>query len=172
MKNNYLKLIKLLLIVFSIFLFLFLINKNFPRSGQITVEMKLGKDLPAITKLGPEPRVILQNGFQSVLEGPVYFDLRSMPWFKEAIVIIVFLEEEMELEGIAGQSGPGWQYDIKEPFLVNDLEQGLKIALFNFDLDELYQQKNIRRFLISLKPSGQRERPELKIYSLKIILNQ
>lgn len=172
MKATILKFFKLLLIIFAIFLLIFLANKNFPKSGQINFEMKLGKDLPTITKLGPEPRAVLKDGFQSILESPVYFDIRSMPWFKKATITLTFEENGLILEGIGGQADLGWQYDIKKPITVNDLENGQRIAVFSFDLNEIYQKKNIRRFLISLKPSEGQDAKELKIYSLKIVLSQ
>lgn len=167
MKKKWLKIINILLILGAIGLVILLVNKNVPYKGSIIVEMDFEKDQSMITRLGPEVRVKLEEDYASVLESPVYFDLRAMPWFNQAQVYIIFKEQGQKLEGIGPQVGPGWQYEVKTPLLVSQ-DDDWQVAVFNFNLAEVYQQKNIKRFLISTtNDSG-----ELQIKTLKVILNR
>ena len=169
MKKRWLKIINILLILVVASLIMWLINQNVTCYGQTTVDMVLGQDTKIISQLGPPPRVKLIDDYQVILESPVYFDLRSMPWFNQARLYLIYEEAGAELEGIAGQVGSGWSYHLQEPLLVMDLEDGIKKAVFDFDLTQVYQQKNIRRFLISTKHE---EGGEFRVKSLKIILER
>lgn len=162
-----LKIINLVLILAAISLGLWLLNKNFPATGQLEVNAVLGKDQPMISQLGPLPRVRLVENYQIILDSPVYFDLRSTRWFKQAKVELIYQEASRKLEGMAGKVGAGWQYQVTKPFVVIDQDDGFKKAIFIFDLTALYQQKNIRRFLIS---SLGEPKTELKIKSIKVNL--
>ncbi len=164
------KLTFILLILTAVGLGLWLAYKNFPISGQLEIKAALGRDRPMISQLGPEVRVKLINDYQAVLESPVYFDLRSMPWFKTASLYLVFQEAGATLEGIGGQVGWGWEYQLQKPEVVNNLGDGWDEARFSFDLKSIYQQKNIRRFLVSI--GSAQEDGELRIKSLKIILSR
>src|SRR3989344_7585066 len=169
MEKKFLKIIKAVLIVAALGLVLWLANLNFPRSGQIVIQAEVGKESRAIPRLGPDVRLKLENGRPAVLENPVYFDLRALPWFIRARVYLVYQEDGRQLEGLGGQTGPGWQYEVKKPLAQADLQDGFKQAIFDFDLTKLYSQKNVKRFLIatSQAPGG-----ELKIKELKIILSR
>ena len=169
MKQIILKIINLTLILIVIGLGLWLVNINVPASGQLEINAVLGKDQRAISSLGPPPRLRLQTGYQEILENPVYFDLRSLRWFKQIRIDLVYQEGSRQLVGMAGKVGPDWQYLEKQPLAVLDLENGWKKATFNFESDALYSNKNIKRFLISTTgESGD----VLKIKSIKIILNR
>lgn len=170
MKKTWLKIITIFLILSAVGVGLLLVNKNLPSHDVLIVEAVLGQDQPMISKLGPEPRVKIENGYQAVFETPIYFDLRSLPWFRQAQVYLVFQEDGLELEGIGGQVGSGWQYEVKKPIVVTKLDGGWKKAVFEFDLNNIYQQKNIRRFLISAKQNE--DSGELRIKLLKIVLNR
>ena len=168
MKKISIKIISIFLILFAIGFGLWLVNKSFPRYGSLIVEPVLGEDQPMISRLGPDVRVRLEDGYQAILENPVYFDLRVMPWFTNARIYFIFKEAGLKLEGIGGKVGPDWQYEMQEPILAQDLEDGWQEAVFDFDLTKLYDQKNIKRFLISI----QGEEGELRIKPFKIILNR
>lgn len=161
-----LKIINIFLILTAIGFGLWLVNQNFPLSGQIEINAIAAKDQPMLSRLGPEVRVRQEKDYQVILETPVYFDLRFLPWFKQARVQLVFQAVGSKLLGLGGQTGPEWGYDVKKPVLINDLGNGWQEAIFDFDLTKVYQQKNVRRFLISTDP----RQGELKIKSLKIIL--
>lgn len=168
MRKNLLKIINILLVLLAVGFGLWLVNKSFPCYGSLIVEPVLGQDQPMISRLGPDVRMRLEDGYQAILENPVYFDLRAMPWFTNARIYFIFQEVGLKLEGIGGKVGPDWQYDMQEPILIQDLENGWQKAVFDFDLTKLYDQKNIKRFLISV----QGEEGELRIKSFKIILNR
>ena len=166
MERKVLKIINILLILSAIGLGLWLLNKNFPR-GDLVVDLDLEKAQPMISALGPEVRIVTEDDYYIVLESPVYFDLRSMPWFKQADIYLVFQGQDI-LEGIGIQTGPGWSYEVREPVAVVEAEDGFFKALFSFDLQDYYQQKNVRRFLISTKAGEQ----DLKIKSLQVRLKR
>lgn len=167
-----LKTIKIVLILAAIGLGLWLINQNYPSSGQLQIEAVLGKDSPMISRLGPAVRVKIEKDYARVLETPIYFDLRSLPWFKQAQLELIFSKQGLALEGIGGQTAKGWQYDVQKPILMTDLGAGWQQAVFNFDLTKIYQQKNIRRFIISTQPTRGEGDSSLNIKSLKLILNR
>lgn len=167
-----LKIIKIVLILAAIGLGLWLINQNYPASEELQIQAVLDKDSPMISRLGPPVRVKMEKDFAAVLETPIYFDLRSLPWFKQAQLELVFFQQGLTLEGIGGQTAKGWQYDVQKPILVTDLGDGWQKAIFNFDLTKIYQQKNVRRFIISTQPTRGESDSSLNLKSLKIILNR
>ncbi len=167
--KKFLKTINILLILAAIGLVLWLINKNFPANGHLEITAVLGQDRPMISSLGPPARVRLEDDYQIILDSPVYFDLRSIRWWKKAQIELVYQEVTRRLLGIGGSTAEEWQYDVKKPVTVIDLGNGWQKAIFYFDLNSIYQQKNIKRFLIS---SDGQIRDELKIKSIKIILRR
>lgn len=169
MKKLLLKIINILLILVAIGLGFWLVNKNFPATGQLEVNAILGQDKPAISGLGPPPRVKMVDGYQLILDSPVYFDLRVPRWWNQARIELIYQEVDRQLIELAGKVGPEWQYDPKKPVITIDLGDGFKQAIFEFDLNTLYQKKNIRRFLIS---TAGELRDEIKIKSIKVILNR
>lgn len=141
MSKTILKIINILLILGVVGLGVWLIRQNIPPTGQMKIKAVAGQDKPMMTRLGPEPRVKIEGSEQTILASPVYFDLRSIHWFLQAKIILVYKEEGLKLEGIAGQTGAGWQYDVKQPNLVSKQDGGFKQAIFNFDLKTVFQQK-------------------------------
>jgi len=172
MKNFLLKLISLTLILSAVGLGLWLINKNIPAYGSQVILLNFEKDQPMLSRLGPEVRTRVQEGLLEILESPVYFDLRSLPWFDQAYIYLIYKELGQELEGIAIQTAPepGWHYYLQKPVVVTESSDGFKKAVFIFDLNNFYHQRNVRRFLISTKQLE--EKGGLKIQTLKIILNR
>ncbi|MAF13860.1 MAG: hypothetical protein CMI53_03135 [Parcubacteria group bacterium] len=173
MKKTWLKRISLVFAAITIGFAIWLVNINFPSYDALIIESELGQDLPAISKLGPEPRVKLVEGYQTVLESPIYFDLRAMPWFKEAQVHLIYKEEGLSLAGVGGQAGPGFNYDVKTATINTDQEDGWQKAVFYFTLADVYSPKNINRFLISTEPTSLTDKEgELQIKQLKVILKK
>ncbi len=148
-KKILLKIINLLLIVAAAGLGLWLLNMNFPANRQLEINMIAGKNQPMISRLGPDPRIRLEKDYQVILDSPVYFDVRALSWFQNAKIQVVYQEAGRKLDSLAGQNGPGWQYLEKKPYATFETDGGFRVALFEFDLAGLYQQKNIYRFLIS-----------------------
>ncbi|OGY43532.1 MAG: hypothetical protein A2731_03830 [Candidatus Buchananbacteria bacterium RIFCSPHIGHO2_01_FULL_39_8] len=169
MKKSLLKIISLLLIIAAGGLVLWLINKNFPATGQLEIEAVLGQDQPIISRLGPDPRLKLGNDYQIVLDSPVYFDLRSPRWFDQARIELIYKEGGRKLEYLAGRVGPEWQYNPQAATVITDLEDGWKKAVFDFDLNTLYEEKNVKRFLISTQGEI---RQELYLKPIKVILKR
>ncbi|MFA6382109.1 MAG: hypothetical protein WCX08_02460 [Candidatus Buchananbacteria bacterium] len=164
------KIISFILVVFFIGLLLWLVNKNFPLSGQLEITGQPGKDLPMLSRLGPDPRIKLVKDYQIVLDNQVYFDLRSLPWFEKIRIKLIFRPAGRKLDGIGGQTGPGFQYDLKKPLLITDVSGNWQEAIFDFSAAKIYQQKNVRRFLISSSQIDPNIPGELIIKSLEISL--
>jgi hypothetical protein len=148
---------------------LWLMNKNFPWTGQLVIQANLVKDQPMISRLGPPERLKIMDNMVAMTTGPVYFDLRFLPWFKTARIKLVF--QSVRQQPIMGsQIGPGFNYAIKKPFLVSDLGNGFWQAIFDFNLALVYQKRNITRFLIDLEElSGD---DKFRIKNLEIILSR
>jgi hypothetical protein len=146
---------------------LWLFNMNFPMSRQIEVNAVLGRDKPMISRLGPDPRLKIEDDYQIILENPVYFDLRSLSWFTQSRIEIVYQEWGRKLVGMAGKVGAEWQYLEIKPLMISDYGDGWQQAVFSFDMTKLYHERNIRRFIISTEgETGS----QLKIKSIKVIL--
>ncbi|NUM25147.1 MAG: hypothetical protein HUU49_00815 [Candidatus Buchananbacteria bacterium] len=148
---------------------LWLANVNIPYYGSLIIKLDQVKDQPMLSRLGPDVRISFNSDSFDILESPVYFDLRSMPWFSKALVYLTFRSKGDDLEGVAPQVGPDWQYHLQPPVTVIDLENDWHKAVFEFDLRKVYQEKNIRRFLVSTihQPGG-----SLEVSDLTIILQQ
>ncbi|MFA6322669.1 MAG: hypothetical protein WCX71_04310 [Candidatus Buchananbacteria bacterium] len=170
--NKKYRIIQILLVLPLIFLALWAINTNFPRNGQMTVKLNFNQSEPMVSKLGPEGRVKVVDNQAIIYDHPVYFDLRSMPWFNRAQIKITYLPNGRQLDGMAGQVGAGWQYDLIKPLMTKDVGEGYLEANFVFDLDKVYDQKNVRRFLIASSPLAHSADNELKVKSIVIILNR
>lgn len=152
----------------SVSIILWLVNQNFPATGEYEIIAVLGQDTPRISQLGPPPRVKLENDYQLMLEGPIYFDMRSPRWFDNARIEIEFQNGERTLKGLGGQVGASdWQYLLKEPLEIVDLGNGWQKAIFFFDLDQLHANRNINRFLVDTQ--GQTPQ-SLKIRSIKAFI--
>ena len=167
MKKILLKFISYVLILGAILAGLILFNLNFPADNALVIAASLGEDRPAISQIGPPPRQKLENDDQLILDSPVYFDVRTLPWFKQARIELIYQEGERKLIELGGQVGPGWQYYLVKPVSVISLADGWQKATFYFDLQILLKPKNMTRFLIST--SGQPQ-DQLKIKALTVTL--
>jgi hypothetical protein len=168
---------KIFTITFFLFIFLviifavFIVLMNFPLSGEITYQSKFNQSQPALSSLGPPVRIDIKNGEKVILANPVYFELRSMPWFTKAQVKIVYQQDNRELTGFGWQTAPGFNYQVIPNENIYQQGEDL-VATFDLDLKNIYQQKNIRRFLIetsSYLPDGE---GLLKIKSLEIKISR
>ena len=79
MQKSLLKIIKALLVLACIGSILWLVNLNFPRSGELEINAVLGQDLSIVSSLGPPERARLESDYQAILDNQIYFDLRIMP---------------------------------------------------------------------------------------------
>ena len=146
---------------------------NYPFYGQMFITMELGHDTPQISSLGPPSRVHLANGYQQVFEGPVYFNVRTLPWYHRAQIFITYTEQGQTLTGLGGQTAPGFNYQVIAPMVVRILGDGSKKAVFDVNLSWVYEQKNFRRFLLELEPTQLDqvgERGELQISEIRVLL--
>ena len=168
----FVKTVNILLIISSVGLLFWLVNLNFPRSRQIDINVEFGKDQPMLTRLGPDSRVKIENGQEAILADPVYFNLRSLPWFKKLRIKIVYQESGRILNGIGPQMSAGWQYEISKPIASSTRNDGLTEAYFDFDLGKIYQINNVRRFAISSSLIAGADNGQINIESLNITLYQ
>ena len=169
MKKFSLNLITIFLVSAAVGLGLWLVNKNFPASGFLEISAVLGQDRPAISRLGPDPRVKLENGVQAIIEGPVYFDLRAPRWFNQAHLEITYWPAGRTFKALGGKVADPWSYLIKEPLAVVAEENNWQTAIFEFDLNQLLSQKNVKRFVFDTQgETGQL----LWLKSIKVILQR
>lgn len=161
---------KILIVILTsafLLLFLFLAIANYPFYGQQRIDMKLGQTTPLISQLGPEVRVVSEDDFQRILESPVYFDIRTMPWFNRAQIYVTFKEDNAIFEGVGGQTAPGFNYFLAEPIVRRHLSGDWNKAVFDFNLNDVYQENNFRRFLLS---TDNQEGGEVRIKDITVIL--
>ena len=170
MQKPLLKIVTLILILSAIGLGVWLVNKNFFQ--QLVIKSIPGKNQPILSTLGPQDRVRIENNYQLILDSPVYFDLRTLPWFTRLRVNLIYQEAGRQLAGIGWQVGPGFQYQIQEPILSRSLADGWQEAIFDLDLTKVYQQKNVKRFLISTLAAEEQEKGELEIQSLELTVER
>ncbi|MDD2807041.1 MAG: hypothetical protein PHW95_00770 [Patescibacteria group bacterium] len=170
--NKYLlKFASIIFIILFIATISYLIFENFSFFSAQKIVLSTS-DQPMMTKLGPAVRVTNNDGVQNILAGPVYFDLRSMPWFTQATVYLTFKSAGINLENMAYQTGPGFQYQTVEPLLVEAIGDGWTKATFSFEMSKIYQKRNVRRFLISVSPSDENHIKSLILKELTIYLNK
>lgn len=169
MKNVAVKILSVFLALTTSTVFACVTYKNFPVDGELTVTLPTTNQRQ-ITRLGPEPRIRITATNQAIVEGPVYFDIRVLPWFHTAKIEMVYQENGQALDGIALQSAAGWSYNLKKPDSVEVIADGWSKAIFNFDLAGGYQVRNVRRFLIGTQQTDSTARGELTIQSLRVHL--
>lgn len=169
MKKLMVKIIGLVLTLSVIGGAILLVNKNFPASNLLKVEMILGRDSRMISRLGPDVRLRNQNGYQEILDSPVYFDVRALPWFSGAWIEIIHQSSPRELVGVGGQVSEPWGYDIKQPLSTVPLANGWQRSTFYVDLDSLLDKRNLKRFVIDSR--GQVGEP-LRISHITVILER
>lgn len=158
-----------IVIIFSAGFVLFLVGLyNFPFYGAAKIEAALGQDTPQISRLGPEVRLRNIESGQQIVEGPVYFDVRIMPWYNQAKVIVIYQEiAGHALNGMGRHTGPEFSYEVTKPIAIFDHGDGYKRADFIFDLNGFYQEKNVYRFLVDTvkgQSGGAVEIKELKLF--------
>ena len=166
-----LKIINYLLILAAVGLFVWLLNVNFPRSRQLDIKAEFNKDLPMLSHLGPEGRVILSPDTAVIVDSPAYFDLRVLPWFLQARVKITYQALGRQLEGIGPQAGSGWSFSVSKPLSVSEEPNGDKTEIYDFDLARAYDVKNVIRFIVSSKATGE-SGGEIIVRSLLITLKR
>ena len=131
--------------------------------------MRLGHDQPAVTRLGPPVRVIGEGELQIIRQGPVYFDLRSLDWYDQAVVELEYRDQGLTLQQMGIQAGEGFSYRLQSPVERQTLADGWERSAYQFDLHNAYALKNVRRFLLDVQPT-QRTGGELQLRSLRITL--
>ena len=145
--------------------------QNIPYLGVLTIEAKLGQSTPLISSLGPEVRTKLAGDYQAVLESPVYFEFRAMPWFNQAQILVVYeTVGGHELLGLGRQTGPGFNYELQTATAVLNSDGQTKKAFFVFKLAEFYQKKNIYRVLLDTNLHQSQSGSELRIKEIKVLL--
>ena len=173
MKKILLPSFSILLVGVAALLLVWLAMENFPAAGSMAIKAVLGRSLPMISSLGPEVRTKLTPDYQAILESPVYFDLRAMPWFNKAIVTIVYQEVGNHvLVGLGRHTGPDFNFQLAKADSVATLASGDKKAVFRVNLQDFYQQKNIYRFLLDTSNHQYQTGSELRIKSLNVVLSK
>lgn len=172
MKKVIFPLFNYILIALGIFLIIWLVINNIPHYGIFSVEATLGQSTSIISNLGPEVRTMVTDDYEAILESPVYFEVRAMPWYNKAVVYVTYeAVGGHELLGVGRHTGPGFSYKVHLPQIIRDLDSDDHKAIFEFDLDEFYQEKNVYRFLIDTSRHDYTEGDELRIKELKVILS-
>ncbi len=163
-------LIKYLTLIFVVIFLLWLLNLNFPRSRVQTINLDFFRDQAATTKIGPGDRIKREGDLALIFDSPVYFDLRFMPWFNQARVILVYEPENRSLQGIGYQTGAGFSFSVIKPISEKMTVDNFYEAVFIFDLNKVYRQRNVARFLIETKLEDNDRTGNLKIKSLQVNL--
>lgn len=140
---------------------------NFPLSGKLVIPVPT-ENQRMISRLAPEVRIKINDNTQIVLESPVYFDVRILPWFQTVLVEVMYRENGQALDGVGLQSGPGFNYNLQKTSDIIEHGNGWKSAEFNFDLNGGYHVRNTRRFLVSTTPRDGSNRGSLEIKSIII----
>ena len=170
-KNKYLKFYTTLFFVLAVLFGIWLLTKNIPYQGLYYIDTVAGKDLPVVSKIAPEVRVrINEDGSQSILKSPVYFDVRILPWYKRAKITLHYREiGKHKFEGVGRQTAPEFNYQLISPLLSERMNFGWRTATFDVDLNGFYHEKNVYRFLISTTQGGD---GQVDINNLKIVLSR
>lgn len=172
MKQKVAPLFSYLMIASAVFLVVWLVINNIPHYGIFSIEVTLGQSTSIISNLGPEVRTKVTDDYEAILESPIYFEVRAMPWYNKATVYVTYEPMgEHELVGLGRHIGPGFNYKVHLPQIIRDLENNNLKAVFEFNLNEFYQEKNVYRFLIDTSRHSYVEGDELRIKELKVILS-
>jgi len=163
------KVITSILVLFACAVFGYVTYKNFPASGELVVLLPT-QNGRQISRLGPDSRIRISDGIQTILEGPVYFDVRVLSWFHTAKIELVYKENGQAFDGIAVQSAAGWNYNLIKPYSVEELDNGWSKAAFTLNLSGGYQVRNVRRFLIGTQQTNPDARGELILQTLAVRL--
>jgi len=162
--------LKYLVFISVIILGLWLINLNFPINGQRHLSLNFFQDQPMTSKLGPGDRLKQKDDLALIIDHPVYFDLRVLPWFNQARITLIYQSNGRLLEGLGYQTGPGFSFSVIKPISVKEIDQNFSEALFIFDLNKVFTLRNVTRFLIASQIDSENIENELIIKSLKINL--
>lgn len=163
------KVVTIVLALYSSAAFACVTYRNFPLDKELTVTLPT-KNQRQISRLGPEPRVRISGSEQAIVESPVYFDVRILPWFRAATIEMVYKENGQAFDGIAVQSAVGWNYNLIKPYSVEELDNGWSKAIIDFNLSGGYQVHNVRRFLIGTQQTNPDARGELILRELSVKL--
>lgn len=156
----------------ALLLLFWLVLANVPYLGVFKIEAQLGQSTPLVSSLGPEVRTKLVDNYQAVLESPVYFEFRALPWFNQARVIVVYqVVQGHDLVGLGRHTGPGFSYELQAPVAVLENQDGSAKAFFDFDLTQFYQEKNIYRVLLDTTAHQHEVGSELRILAISVILS-
>ncbi len=166
------KIIKYLLILAASGLIAWLVYVNFPLSGQLNINADFERDRPLLSRVGPAGRVETDGVTATILDSPVYFDLRALPWYRQLRIKITYQAENREFDGMGPQMGSGWDYAVAKPLSVIDEPNGDQTAVYDFDFSGVYRPKNVIRFIISTKAGGDGGAGKIIIKNLSFTLKR
>lgn len=138
----------LIIAIFVVFP-LYILVRNFPLSGTISQSANFSENSPFIFDIGPDPRVIKGPDALVILEGPIYFDTRVMPFFNEVRISITYQQRGLKLEGLGRQTGQGFSYEVLKPALLSE-ENGWITAEWDIRSDNFYTERNVTRVLLDI----------------------
>ena len=163
----------ILLTALALLLIFWLCLESFPYLGVFRIEAVLGQSTPLISSIGPEVRTKLSGDYQTILESPVYFEFRALPWFTHAQVSVTYEPTGgHDLVGLGRHTGPDFSYTVQAPTAILRESEQTKKAIFDFDLSSFYQEKNMYRVLIDTTAHQYQVGSELHIKEIKILLSR
>lgn len=127
--KNFLKVLKLIIILIPVFIFLWLANKQFAPLGVLEINYDFNKESPFISDLYPELRtdgIKKEDGeyFNTIHEDTVYFDLTLPRLYKKAKVQVKFKGTNPILDMGAEKEKDVWAFEMRplENKIIDQLE--------------------------------------------------
>lgn len=152
MRNNYLKLIRFVLIIAAIFLFLVLILKDLAWTGNLQFKTNFKRFTPFISILVPEERVEILN-LVYINQEPVYFDLYMPRDFAKVELEFAYKNFSNNIIEVGAQIGEyGWKLKPLDNRIINNLDWPRleENGLILFQREKKFE--SINQFLNNLPP--------------------
>jgi len=158
--------IRIIFILATAILFVFLLAQDMVWSGKLEINTDFTKFSPRISILKPQPRIILAEG-NKVIGEPIWFDVSLPRDFQKASLEIVYQDDYDYLFKIGSNTGADWDY--KE--LTDIIADGNnKIGKADFDMAGKNVNNGKLRFSITI-PNFDVNKP-IYIKSIKMIFER
>jgi len=158
--------IRIIFILVTAILFVFLLAQDLAWSGKLEINTDFTKFSPRISILKPQPRIILAEG-NKVIGEPIWFDVSLPRDFQKASLEIVYQDDYDYLFKIGSNTGADWDY--KE--LTDIIADGNnKIGKADFDMAGKNVNNGKLRFSITI-PNFDVNKP-IYIKSIKMIFER
>ena len=170
------KILRIILILIILIILIWLFILDFVPGEKLEINYSFCNKESMITELSPGNRLwpikkINDECFQDIASSPVYFDIRVPQYFNSTEIEVRYIKLENEEFKIGPQVTKDEWVWMLENIQETEIIGGWQIGKAQFDLENVYQNSPIMRWLISA-PTVEENKQVISVSNIKITLHK